>query len=66
MDRETKEMFEVILSKLNRVESRQDEIYEIVKAIQHSNEVHKAELDHLKIRVSQGEGNFSRIKAAIK
>lgn len=57
MDNETKKMFELILNKLdnmdtrlNTMESRQDEIYQVVKAIEHANQVHRAEIDNVKIR----------------
>ena len=77
MDKETKNMLEAIVNKLDklengmdnrldRLEGRQDEIYTVVKSIEHSNEVHEAEMDQLNIRISKSESNLSRIKTAIK
>lgn len=33
MDKETKQMFELILRKLDKIENRQEEIFSVVKAI---------------------------------
>ena len=33
------------------MEKRQDEIFEVVKAIEHSNNTHKAEIDNLTYRI---------------
>ena len=61
MDKETKGMLDLILNKLNAMETRQDEIYQVVKAIEHTNQVHKAEIDSLNIRVSHAEGTLSAV-----
>jgi hypothetical protein len=68
MEKEIKEMFGLILNKLDgvesrleRVESRQDEIYLIVKAIEHNNLVHGAEIDNLKIKVNYMEGTINAV-----
>jgi len=50
MEKEIKEMLGLILNKLDGLESRQDEIYLVVKAIEHNNEVHGAEIDNLKFK----------------
>ncbi|WP_291299705.1 hypothetical protein [Desulfosporosinus sp. BICA1-9] len=58
MEKEIKEMLGLILNKLvglesrmesrmDSLESRQDEIYLVVKAIEHNNQVHRAEIDNL-------------------
>jgi len=51
MDNETKNMFEMLMGKLDTIsesqknmEIRQDEIFSIVKAIEHSNTTHKEDL----------------------
>ena len=55
MDNETKKMFEMLMVKLDTIsesqknmEIGQDEIFSIVKAIEHSNTTHKAEIDNIK------------------
>ena len=66
--KEMKEMLGVILNKLDglesrmdRLESRQDEIFLVVKAIEHNNQVHGAEIDNLKFKVSQMEGTLNAV-----
>lgn len=63
-----KEMLGLILNKLdgiesrlNRLELRQDEIYLVVKAIEHNNLVHGAEIDNLKFKVSHTEGTINAV-----
>ena len=48
-------------SRMDRLESRQDEIYLVVKAIEHSNQVHGAEIDNLKFKVSHMEGTINAV-----
>ena len=43
---------------LTNVEVRQDEVYQIVKAIEHSNQVRKAELDNHEYKIAKLEGKF--------
>ena len=80
MDNEIKQMFDVMLNKLNNIEQkqnnmeqgqkamqtsvntidqRQDEIFTIVKAIEHSNTTHKAEIDNLTYKVAHTEGTIN-------
>lgn len=59
--KEIKEMLGLVLNKLAGLESRQDEIYLVVKAIEHNNEVHGAEIDNLKFKVSHTEGTINAI-----
>ncbi len=79
MDKEAKQMFELILSKLDNIEKkqesmekRQDEIFDVVKAIEHSNNIKTAEIDNLKYKVAHvegtinGIGNFIEKRRAIK
>lgn len=47
------------------LKDRQAEIFHIVSGIEHSNQVHKAEIDNLNVRVAKNEGTFNRIKEAI-
>lgn len=75
MDNETRKMFELVLKKLDSIEirldsvengqvsmkTRQDEIYEIVNAIEHSNNVHKAEIDNINVRTAYVEGTVNGI-----
>lgn len=46
------------------VKMRQDEIYQIVKAIDHSNNVARAELDNYKFRLAKVEGKLRRVAKA--
>ena len=48
-------------SRMDRLESRQDEIYLVVKAIEHSYQVHGAEIDNLKFKVSHMEGTINAV-----
>ncbi|MDQ7093918.1 M domain protein [Desulfosporosinus sp. PR] len=52
-------------SRMERLEARQDEIYLVVKAIEHNNQVHRAEIDSLKLRESQIEGTINAIGEVI-
>jgi uncharacterized protein YegJ (DUF2314 family) len=68
MDKETKQMFELILQKLEKIdnrqenmEKRQDEIFSVVKAIEHSNNTHKAEIDNLTYKIAHTEGTINKI-----
>ena len=47
-----------------RVETRQDEIYQVVRAIEHSNQVGKSELDSQNIRLAKVEGKLKRVAKA--
>lgn len=42
MDKEILEILKRLESKIDRIENRQDETYQIVKALEHSAEVNKA------------------------
>lgn len=73
MDNETKSMFELVLQKLDKIEnrmetmeSRQDEIYSVVKAIEHSNNVRKAEIDNLTYKVAHVEGTVNGVGELIQ
>ena len=59
--KEIKEMLGLVLNKLAGLESRQDEIYLVVKAIEHNNVVHGAEIDNLKFKVSHTEGTINAV-----
>ena len=61
MDKEIKDMLGLILNKLDGLESRQDEIFLVVKAIEHNNLVHGAEIDNLKYKVGQVEGTINAV-----
>jgi len=75
MDNETKEMFEMLMKKLDTIEEtqkgmnvsqknmeiRQDEIFSVVKAIEHSNTTHKAEIDNITYKIAHTEGTINKI-----
>lgn len=68
MDSETKEMFELMFNKLDKMDSqlssletRQNEIFQVVKATEHANQVHRAELDNVKVRTNYLEGTINDI-----
>lgn len=43
-----------------RIEIRQDEIYQVVRAIEHNNQVGRSELDSQNIRLAKVEGKFKK------
>lgn len=55
-----------IKTTLENIETRQDEIYRIATSIEHSNQVLKAEVDNMKVKMAKAEGNFTRMKEAIR
>ena len=75
MDNETKKMFEILMKKLDimqavqeemkesqkNMEIRQDEIFSVVKAIEHSNTEHKAEIDNITYKVAHTEATINKI-----
>lgn len=68
MDNETKKMFEMLMGKLNTIsesqknmEIRQDEIFSVVKSIEHSNTTHKAEIDNITYKIAHTEGTINKI-----
>ncbi len=80
MDKEIKQMFELIINKLETMETKistmetrigimeakQNEIFEVVKAIEHSNNTRKAEIDNLNYKVAHVEGTISAIGELIQ
>ncbi len=80
MDKETREMFGLVLDKLEGIEKkqegmekrqesmekRQDEIFEVVKAIEHSNNARKAEIDNLTHRIAHVEGTVNGVAEFIQ
>ncbi|MPQ33260.1 M domain protein [Clostridium estertheticum] len=68
MDNETKKMFEMLMGKLDAIsenqknmEIRQDEIFSVVKAIEHSNTTHKSEIDNITFKIAHTEGTINNI-----
>ncbi|MBK5240767.1 M domain protein [Clostridium sp.] len=68
MENETKKMFEMLMGKLDTISEsqknmqiRQDEIFSVVKAIEHSNTTHKAEIDNIIYKVAHTEGTINKI-----
>ncbi len=49
------EFQKLVVEKLSAMETRQNEIYQVVRAIEHSNNVGKAELDDHNIRIAKNE-----------
>ena len=47
--------------RLENMEKRQDEIFEVVTAIEHSNSMHKAEIDKLTYKVAYIEGTVDGV-----
>jgi chromosome segregation ATPase len=47
--------------RLTNIETRQDEIYQVGRAIEHSNLVGKSELDSQNIRLAKVEGKLKRV-----
>lgn len=94
MDEDIKQMFDVIMQKLENIEKRQanmeksqanmeisqenmekrqvsmekrqDEIFTVVKAIEHSNNIHKAEIDNLTYKVAHIEGTINKVGDVIE
>ena len=46
--------------RVQSIEVRQDEIYQIVRSIEHSNETRKAEIDSTNVRVAYIEGTLQK------
>jgi len=53
-----------VKSRLSNVEVRQDEMYQVLRAIEHSNQVGKSELDSQNIRLSKVEGKLKKVAKA--
>ena len=53
---------DTVETELEMVKTRQEETYQIVKAIHHSNEVGRAKLDEHEYRIVKNEGKFKKIK----
>jgi len=52
--------------RFKKFEIRQDEIYEIVRAIEHSNQVDRAEFGNQNIRIAKLEGKLKRPVRSLK
>lgn len=68
MDKDIKQMFELVLQKLENVEESQknmekrlDEIFSVAKAIEHSNTTHRAEIDNLTYKIAHTEGTVNKM-----
>ena len=55
------EKFSELGSRLDAIETRQNEIYQIVTAIDHSNQVGKAELDRHEFKIAKVEGKLKKV-----
>ena len=74
MENETKNMFEMLMKKLDAIQEsqksmderqknmkiRQEEIFSVVSAIEHSNTTHKAEIDNITYKVAHTEGTINK------
>lgn len=49
-----------IKEEIKNIKTRQDEIYQVVTAIEHSNQVGRSELDSQNIRLAKVEGKFKK------
>jgi len=47
-------------TRMDHMEPRQDEIYQVVKAIEHSNQVGRAEMDSQNVRLAKVEGKLKK------
>lgn len=47
--------------RVSNIETRQDEIYQVVRAIEHSNQVGKSELNSQNIRLAKVEGKIKKV-----
>jgi septal ring factor EnvC (AmiA/AmiB activator) len=65
MDKEILEILKRLESKIDRVESRQDETYQIVKALEHSAEVNKAEQDKISNDIAHIKGDVEALRKDI-
>lgn len=54
------EFKKLVLEKLQAIETRQDEIYNVVRAIEHANNIAKSELDKQSVRVAKIEGKLKQ------
>ncbi len=52
-------------NRLDRMEIRQDEIYQVVKAIEHSNQVGRSEMDSQNIRLAGVEGKLKKVAGVL-
>ncbi len=52
---------EKIENRQENMETRQNEMFEVVKAIEHSNNTHKAEIDHLTYKAAHVEATINGI-----
>ncbi len=59
--KEIKESQKVMEERQKNMEIRQDEIFSVVKAIEHSNTTHKAEIDNITYKVAHTEGTINKI-----
>lgn len=58
--------FEIMEKRLDAMEERQNEIYSVVKAIEHSSNVRKAEIDNLTYKVAHVEGTINGVGELIQ
>ncbi len=61
---EIKQKVEGIEKSQESMRTRQDEIYQVVRAIEHSNQVGKSELDSHNIRIAKVEGKIKKVAKA--
>jgi hypothetical protein len=59
------EFQKLVIKKLSSMEKRQDEIYQVVRAIEHSNNAGRAELDEHNFRLAKNEGTLKKIGKVI-
>ncbi len=53
--------FDRLEDRMTNMEMRQTEIYQVARAIEHSNNTGKAELDEHQVKLSKHEGTFKKI-----
>ena len=59
--KEMKESQKETIESQKHMEIRQDEIFCVVKSIEHSNNTHKAEIDNITYKIAHTEGTINKI-----
>lgn len=62
MDKEILETLKRLENKIDKIENKQDETYQIVRALEHSAEVNKAEQDKMANDITHIKGNVEGLR----
>ena len=66
MDTETKQMFELILNKLEIIDRGQGETYQLIKALEENAKVTRAEQDKMAYNIADIQGKINRIVGEVE